>query len=81
MGVNVVTSRRNAALEPRRSYREAMDGTSSEQDVQQPSLRDRLKAAGIPVRPPFTPAQREEWERQQDEADAQPRIYGPKTAA
>ncbi len=81
MGIHQVTSRRRTATQPRRPYREDMDGTPSEQDVQRPSLRDRLKAAGIPVPPPLTPAQREEWERQQDEADAQPRIYGPKTAA
>ncbi len=45
-----------------------------------PSLRDRLQAAGIPVPPPMTAEQRKQWERQQDEADRLPRIYGPKTA-
>ncbi len=41
-------------------------------------LAQRFRAAGIPVPPPMTPEERADWTRRMAEADAQPRVYGPK---
>jgi hypothetical protein len=75
----MVTTRRTVPRTPGTTYHDCMDRVSS--DTSRPSLAERLQAAGIPVPPPMSDAERADWERAQAEADAQPRIYGPKRTA
>lgn len=57
-------------------YGDGMDRAAT--DHYETPLARRLQAAGIPVPPPMTDEERADWERRKAEADAQPRIYGPK---
>ncbi len=42
------------------------------------TLEERFRAAGIPVPPPLTVEQEAALERRMAEAEALPRVYGPK---
>lgn len=76
MGIDVRTP---PPILPGAAYANRMDRATT--DHHNTPLARRFQAAGLPVPPPMSDAERADWERRQAEADSQPRTYGPKHAA
>lgn len=75
MGIDTVTSRAHI---PGAAYIGPMDRATTDHEHYNTPLARRFRAAGIPVPPPLTDAERTDWERRKAEADALPRTYGPR---